>query len=84
MYNFEPVNSAKQNKFNKWHMIWILFALNILGFAAARIYFSNQEQRAKADTETVDLSKSFGANVKEPGTLLDWGLQLVHILRGRN
>ena len=84
MYNFESVNSAKQKKFNKWHMIWVLFALNLIGFAAAKLYFRNQEQGAKAETETVDYPKSYGANVKEPNTLLNWGLELVHILRGRN
>jgi hypothetical protein len=84
MYNFESVNSAKQKKFNKWHLIWVLFALNLLGFAAAKVYFKQQNHRVKAETETVDYPKTYGANVKHPGTLLDWSLQLVHFLRGRN
>lgn len=84
MYNFESVKSAKQNKFNKWHMIWLLFALNLVGFAAAEFYFRNQDQGAKAETEAVDYSKTYGANVKQSKALFDWGVQLVLILRGRN
>lgn len=84
MYNFENVNSSTRKKFNKWHMIWILFALNLLGFAAAKIYFHRQEQRSKAETETVDFNKSYGASVKHPNTLFNWGIELLRNLRGRN
>lgn len=83
MYNFESVNAANRKKFNKWHLLWVLFALNVLGFAAARLYFNKQDPRAKADTETVEYPKSYGANVGHSGTILEWGLQLMHILRGR-
>lgn len=84
MYNFESMNSEQPRKFNKWHMIWILFVINILGYAAAKLYFGQQEQRTKAETETVDFNKSYGASVKHPNTLLNWGLELVRHLRGRN
>ena len=84
MHKFETVNSAKTRKFNKWHMIWILFALNLIGFATAKLYFGHQGQRAKAETETVDFNKSYGASVSHPNTLLVWGIELIRDIRGRN
>ncbi|MBS3914631.1 MAG: hypothetical protein KG003_09030 [Bacteroidetes bacterium] len=83
MYNFESVNSVKPRKYNKWQLFWILFALNILGFATARFYFHAQQDHTKANTEAVDFNNKYGASVNGANTLFGWGLELLHLLRDR-
>jgi hypothetical protein len=84
MINFESVNPTQKAKFNKWHLFWILFALNLIGFTAAKMYFNTQNAHSKADTEAVDFKNKFGASVHSANTLANWGLELLHLLRGRD
>lgn len=81
MIIFESVNSAKSRKYNKWHLLWILFALNLIGFATARFYFQDQNEQTKAETEAVDFNNKYGASVHGAHTLVNWGLELLHLLR---
>lgn len=84
MYNFEPVNSSGNRRFNKWQLFWILFAINLIGFATARFYFHAQQEHSKAETEAVDFNNKYGASVHEANTLFTWGIELLQLLRGRN
>lgn len=85
MNNFESVKSGGViKKVNKWHLFWVLFLINLVGFAAARFYFQEQEQGMKADTEVVDFNNKYGASVHEANTLLSWGFELLRLIRGRD
>lgn len=81
MINFDSVKTAESKKFNKWSLVWILCALNILGYAAAQLYFSDQSEQRKAETETVEFGGSYGATVKNANTLLNWGVEMLRVLR---
>jgi hypothetical protein len=82
--NFDTVKTTYKLQFNKWHLCWLLFALNIVGFAAAKMYFQGQPEGSKAEIEAVDFDNKYGASVEGANTLAHWGLELLHILRGRN
>lgn len=84
MHIFEFVKTAKSRKFSKWQVFWILFVLNLIGFAAARFYFQGQNEHMKADTEALEFDNKYGASVHEANTLFTWGLELLQMLRGRN
>lgn len=82
--NFEIVKNAKSRSFSKWHLFWVLFALNVVGFAAARFYFQEQDEQMKAESKAVEFSNKYGASVKGGHTLFTWGLELLQLLRSGN
>lgn len=84
MHNFEHVNKDKVRKFGKWKIFWLLFAINLIGFVAAHQYFREQEMNMKAETEATDFNNKYGASVHGTNSLFTWGLELLHLLRGRN
>jgi hypothetical protein len=48
------------------------------------MYFQGQPEGSKAEIEAVDFDNKYGASVEGANTLAHWGLELLHILRGRN
>lgn len=83
MIIFESVKSGRNRRITKWHLFWILFALNLIGFASAKFYFYEQDEQTKAGTEAVDFKNKYGASVHGASTLVNWGLEMLHVLRER-
>lgn len=79
---FESVKPQQSRSISKWQLIIALIVINLLGFVAAQLYFSRQAEASKAETETVENQHSFGANVKDAGTIVEWGVRLLQLVRG--
>jgi uncharacterized protein YpmS len=83
MINFEPVTAMKQKAVSKWHLMIALLAINLVGFAVAQVYFSRQGEN-KTQSEASEVKKTYGMNVRETSTLLNWGFNLLQHLRNHN
>lgn len=84
MFNFESVKSREKTSMSKWQLILALVVINLLGFIAAQMYFSRQSADSKAETEAVDHQQRFGASVKDAGTMVEWGVKLLQLVRGNH
>ncbi|MBL7812500.1 MAG: hypothetical protein JNL57_09785 [Bacteroidetes bacterium] len=69
---------------SKWHLILALVLINIAGFAAAQVYFAHHKADSRTQTEAQEMKKSYGANVRDANTLMNWGFRLLMILKDRN